>query len=86
VPAVDQVERAVGDDLFHAFIITFFEPFSNIVKGRAFGSPLARDLYPRASTAEVDPRSWQGRRILRVNSDRTCHDSSFGLDGSYRCA
>ena len=26
------------------------------VKGRAFGSPLARDLYPRASTAEVDPR------------------------------
>ena len=32
-----------------------------IVKGRAFGSPLARGLYPRASTAEVDPRSWQGR-------------------------
>ncbi|MDP2915822.1 MAG: hypothetical protein Q8O91_10265 [Candidatus Aminicenantes bacterium] len=26
------------------------------VKGRAFGSPLARGLYPRASTAEVDPR------------------------------
>ena len=26
------------------------------VKGRAFGSPLARDLNPRASTAEVDPR------------------------------
>jgi len=28
----------------------------NAVKGRAFGSPLARGLYPRASTAEVDPR------------------------------
>jgi hypothetical protein len=26
------------------------------VKGRAFGSPLARGLYPRASTAKVDPR------------------------------
>ena len=26
------------------------------VKGRAFGSPLARALYPRASTAKVDPR------------------------------
>ena len=26
------------------------------IKGRAFGSPLARSLYPRASTAEVDPR------------------------------
>jgi hypothetical protein len=25
------------------------------VKGRAFGSPFARGLYPRASTAEVDP-------------------------------
>jgi len=30
------------------------------VKGRAFGSPLARDLYPRASTAEVDPRAMPG--------------------------
>jgi SAM-dependent methyltransferase len=29
-------------------------------KGRAFGSPLARDLYPRASTAEVDPRAKPG--------------------------
>ena len=27
------------------------------VKGRAFGSPLARGLYPRASTAEVAPRA-----------------------------
>ncbi|MCX6562855.1 MAG: class I SAM-dependent methyltransferase [Candidatus Aminicenantes bacterium] len=30
------------------------------VKGRAFGSPLARDLYPRGSTAEVDPRAMPG--------------------------
>jgi hypothetical protein len=30
------------------------------VKGRAFGSPLARGLYPRASTAEVDPRAKPG--------------------------
>jgi len=30
------------------------------VKGRAFGSPLARGLYPRASTAEVDPRARPG--------------------------
>ncbi|MDP2915451.1 MAG: hypothetical protein Q8O91_08365 [Candidatus Aminicenantes bacterium] len=32
------------------------------VKGRAFGSPLARGLYPRASTAEVDPRAKPGAR------------------------
>ena len=32
------------------------------VKGRAFGSPLARGLYPRASTAEVDPRQSPGPR------------------------
>jgi hypothetical protein len=30
------------------------------VKGRAFGSPLARGLYPRASTAEHDPRARPG--------------------------
>jgi glucokinase len=30
--------------------------YQALVKGRAFGSPLARGLYPRASTAEVDPR------------------------------
>jgi len=30
------------------------------VKGRAFGSPLARGLYARASTAEVDPRAMPG--------------------------
>jgi predicted amidohydrolase YtcJ len=29
-------------------------------KGRAFGSPLARGLYPRASTAEVDPQAKPG--------------------------
>ncbi|MDP2914692.1 MAG: hypothetical protein Q8O91_04490 [Candidatus Aminicenantes bacterium] len=33
---------------------------SGPVKGRAFGSPLARGLYPRASTAEVDPRAMPG--------------------------
>jgi hypothetical protein len=38
-----------------------FEKFySAIVKGRAFGSPLARGLYRRASTAEVDPRAKPG--------------------------
>ncbi|MDP2915036.1 MAG: hypothetical protein Q8O91_06245, partial [Candidatus Aminicenantes bacterium] len=34
--------------------------FAVEVKGRAFGSPLARGLYPRASTAEVDPRAMPG--------------------------
>jgi len=38
------------------------EGASQIVKGRAFGSPLARGLYPRASTAEVDPRASPGPR------------------------
>jgi len=32
-------------------------PWSSRVKGRAFGSPLARGLFPRASTAEVDPQA-----------------------------
>ncbi|MDP2914508.1 MAG: hypothetical protein Q8O91_03540, partial [Candidatus Aminicenantes bacterium] len=31
--------------------------FAAEVKGRAFGSPLTRVLYQRASTAEVDPRA-----------------------------
>jgi SAM-dependent methyltransferase len=30
------------------------------VKGRAFGSPLARGVYPRASTAEADPQAKPG--------------------------
>jgi hypothetical protein len=30
------------------------------VKGRAFSSPLARSLYPRASTAEMNPRAKPG--------------------------
>jgi hypothetical protein len=38
------------------------------VKGRAFGSPLARDLYPRASTAEVDPRAKPGALTRDVNT------------------
>jgi hypothetical protein len=42
----------------HYFLrLSFFRRFLHTVKGRAFGSPLARVLYPRASTAEVDPRS-----------------------------
>ena len=49
---------AVGDDpeqeMRALLIDRHVAPF---VKGRAFGSPLARDLYPRASTAEVDPRA-----------------------------
>ncbi|MDP2914413.1 MAG: aminopeptidase P N-terminal domain-containing protein, partial [Candidatus Aminicenantes bacterium] len=38
------------------------------VKGRAFGSPLARGLYPRASTAEVDPRAKPGALTRDVNT------------------
>jgi len=42
----------------HFLHVSFFRRFLHTVKGRAFGSPLARASYPRASTAEVDPRSW----------------------------
>jgi prevent-host-death family protein len=35
-------------------------PYGATAEGRAFGSPLARDFYPRASTAEVDPRAKPG--------------------------
>jgi hypothetical protein len=38
------------------------------IKGRAFGSPLARSLYPRASTAEVDPRVKPGALTRDVNT------------------
>ncbi|MCX6569169.1 MAG: XdhC family protein [Candidatus Aminicenantes bacterium] len=47
----------------------FLEPLSfeadafEGAKGRAFGSPLARALYPRASTAEVDPRVKPGAPV-----------------------
>jgi len=39
-------------------------PLFITIKGRAFGSPLARGFYPRASTAEVDPLASQGPRPL----------------------
>jgi prevent-host-death family protein len=35
-------------------------PYGAAVKGQAFGSPLARGFYPRASTAEVDPLAKPG--------------------------
>jgi len=41
------------------------------VKGRAFGSPLARGLYTRASTAEVDPRASPGPLPLSVPPRRS---------------
>jgi len=60
--------------------VIFFRRFLHTVKGRAFGSPLARVLNLRASTAEVDPRScrlrqhcqgrWQDRGPGRCRSQR----------------
>ena len=44
----------------HSLVRAKTKPEAKRVKGRAFGSPLARDLYPRASTAEVDPRAKPG--------------------------
>ena len=49
--------------LFTAFSIVLLVPAqteTKNIKGRAFGSPLARGLYSRASTAEVDPRAKPG--------------------------
>ncbi|MDP2914774.1 MAG: L-rhamnose/proton symporter RhaT, partial [Candidatus Aminicenantes bacterium] len=43
-------------------------PSEEVVKGRAFASPLARGLYPRASTAEVDPRAKPGALTRDVNT------------------
>jgi predicted nucleic acid-binding protein len=42
-------------------------PKSNAT-GRALSSPLARDLYPQASTAEVDPRAKPGALTRDVNT------------------
>jgi predicted secreted hydrolase len=39
------------------------------IKGRAFGSPLARELYPRASTAGADPRAKPGAPADSVVKD-----------------
>ena len=52
------------------------------VKGRAFGSPLARVLYLRASTAEMDPRANPGPRPLwegRAGTDSNEELSQEGL-------
>jgi uncharacterized repeat protein (TIGR03803 family) len=43
--------------------------FWKIIKGRAFGSPLARGLYARASTAEVDP---QTKPVLIREANEDC--------------
>jgi hypothetical protein len=45
------------------------------IKGRAFGSPLARGLYPRASTAEVDPRAKPGAPAA------VCHPPFYLIPG-----
>ena len=47
---------------YHHVQPAFFAGYEK-VKGRAFGSPLARSLYPRASTAEVDPRAKPGAPV-----------------------
>ena len=41
------------------------------LEGRAFGSPLARDLYPRTSTAEVDPRANPGAPAAVAGEEET---------------
>ena len=43
------------DPAFHTFILNLILYCFYLVKGRAFGSPLARGLKPRASTAEIPP-------------------------------
>ena len=42
------------------FFLTLLVFAKSRPKGRAFGSPLARDIMPRASTAEVDPQAKPG--------------------------
>jgi hypothetical protein len=51
-------------ELHYYLCFSFFRRFLHTVKGRAFDSPLARALYPRARTAEVDPRTNSGPRPL----------------------
>jgi len=43
-------------------------PCAPDVKGRAFGSPLARGLYIRASTAEADPQAQLGALTRDINT------------------
>jgi len=90
---IDRYERAVhkveGDyssylaDLDRGRILRLRLP---AVKGRAFGSPLARDLYPQASTAEMDPRAMpgapaavDGRSVVDVDGLTVANPRSFLL-------
>jgi len=56
--------------LFFLLIVRAGLPKVPWIKGRAFGSPLARGLYPRASTAEVDPRVKSGAPAAVERADR----------------
>ena len=51
-----------------SFVVAGGLLYSQGVKGRAFGSPLARGLYPRASTAETDPQTKPGALTRDVNT------------------
>ena len=51
------------------------------VKGRAFGSPLARGLYPRASTAEADPQALQSSFATRMRTAKPGAPAAGGDPG-----
>ena len=60
-PGTDFVDASSGRGLNEYLYVPGRDPRqAKGVKGRAFGSPLARGLYPRASTAEMDPRAKPG--------------------------
>jgi len=75
------------NDLFSAeyyyyLRFTFFRRFLHTVKGRSFGSPLARASYPRASTAEVDPRALPSSGAKRMRAGKPGAPAAVEVRGS----
>jgi hypothetical protein len=62
--------RYIATDIHYFLRISIFRRFLHTVKGRAFGSPLARASYPRASTAEVDPRALPSSGAKRMRAGK----------------
>ena len=85
-----EIHRNAGDhkngpfavEVNYFLYLSFFRRFLHTVKGRAFGSPLAPASYPRASTAEVDPRALPSSGAKRMRAGKTGAPAAVEVRGS----